>query len=164
MSTRDEVLQLHNAGAEPEQICARLKLLKGDVLTKLAQCRREAAEGRGPAVRPDNVSAELWAGQTKKATPKASTPGPLDYCALVKAWNKHPVLTVIGKQFALKPKELSTLLSRLRAKGVPLKRQDSQSLNGQLAAIKAAAESVLTEEERAALTHAPKREGILSHA
>lgn len=154
MTLRDQTLNLHNQGLTPEEIVAALStpkrpLGKGEVVTKIAQCRREDPA----AVRPDGVSAASFAADQKAYTsPGKSAKEAIDLCALVKAWNTKPDLAMIGKRFGIKPNALSTLLSKLRRRGVPLKKQETRTLNGQLAAIKAAAASVLSRDELQALT------------
>lgn len=154
MTLRDQTLTLHNQGLTPEEIVAALStpkrpLGKGEVVTKIAQCRRE-----GLTVRPDDADPAVWCRDTqpKKDAPAKAATVDMDYCALVKAWNTKPDLAMIGKRFGIKPNALSTLLSKLRRRGVPLKKQGTRTLNGQLEAIKAAAASVLSPAELHVLT------------
>lgn len=146
MTRRDEVLNLHNQGLSPDEIVealstAKAPLTKGEVLTKLAQCRREDPT----AVRPDDVTPEAWG---KKAPGKARQKE-VNLVEFVKAWNKNPVSKLVAAQFGIPIKEVNRLLSHLRHKGVPLlpcKRKYD------FAALRDAALSVLTEEQKAQFT------------
>lgn len=146
MTIRDQALNLHNQGLKPEEIVAALStqkspITKGEILTKIAQCRREDPD----SVRPDDVSAAKWAGE----------PAKLDFVELVKAWNLNPDAGAIAKRFGVKRKKLVEIIGRLRCKGVALLPALAQS-RALMQKIREAALSVLSEEQKAALA-APKR-------
>jgi hypothetical protein len=155
MTRRDQVLNLHNQGLTPDEIVAALStakspLTKGEVVTKIAQCRREAANG-GPPVRPDGVDAGTWC-QNTQSKPR---PQKIDLVALVKAWNLDPQTATIAPRFGLTRPKLAELIGRLRCKGVPLLAAKCAARE-LMAKVRDAALSVLTEDQKAELA-LPKR-------
>lgn len=155
MSKRDQVLNLHNQGLEPDEIVAALstpddRISKGEVATKIAQCRREKPE----SVRPDGMTPSQW-----RPKPASGAPS-IDWIDVVKSWNTNPDADRVSKQFGLKRAYLVERIARLRCKGVPL--LPAKALDREfMAKLREAALSVLTEEQKAALAAPKKRAKVL---